>query len=176
MMLRLRAILRRAVDSDSQQPAIWAVTALLAMIFLVALPTVAQEATQSVTFDMVNKIARALYCPVCPNETLDACQTQACAQWRDEIRDQLAAGQNEQEIIDSFVRRYGDRVLGTPQDPGLRALSLLTPFLIAAAALGIGALTFLRWRRRTPAAPASTGAQTPIRDDYRSQIEQDLRD
>jgi cytochrome c-type biogenesis protein CcmH len=151
---------------------------LLGMIFIAALPSVAQEATQPITFDMVNKIARELYCPVCPNETLDACQTQACAQWRDEIRNQLAAGQSEQQIIDSFVRRYGDRVLGTPQDPALRALSLLTPFLIAALALIIGTMTFLRWRRRSPdePPPAAAGSAPPIRDDYRSQLEQDLRE
>lgn len=152
------------------------VAALLFMIFIAALPSVAQEATQPITFDMVNKIARELYCPVCPNETLDACQTQACAQWRDEIRDQLAAGQSEQQIIDSFVRRYGDRVLGTPQDPALRALSLLTPLLIAALALIIGTMTFLRWRRRSPDEPPPAANAPTTHDDYRSQLEQDLRE
>ena len=121
---------------------------MLAAILFAALPLAAQEATQPVTFDQVNKIARELYCPVCPNETLDACQTQACAQWRDEIRSQLAQGQSEQQVIDSFVRRYGDRVLGAPQDPTLRLLSLIAPFLIAVLALIIGVYTFMRWRRR----------------------------
>ena len=136
----------------------------------------AQEATQPITFDMVNKIARELYCPVCPNETLEACQTQACAQWRNEIANQISQGQTEQQIIDSFVRRYGDRVLGTPQDPALRALSLVTPFIIALLALLVGVFTFMRWRGRprSEIAPAADGI--PVSDDYRDQLERDLRE
>jgi cytochrome c-type biogenesis protein CcmH len=148
---------------------------------LAALPAATQEATQPVTFDQVNAIANKLYCPVCPNETLDACQTQACVQWRDQIREGLEAGQSEQQIIDGFVERYGDRVLGTPQDPALRALSLVTPFLIAGLALVVGVFTFLRWRGRpgsqtagSQVAPAS--GVSSAGDAYRDQLEQDLRD
>ncbi|MEO8394066.1 MAG: cytochrome c-type biogenesis protein CcmH [Chloroflexota bacterium] len=160
-----------------QRWTIWLVMALLGLIILAALPVAAQEATQPITFDMINKIARELYCPVCPNETLEACQTQACAQWRAEIANQIGLGQTEQQIIDSFVRRYGDRVLGTPQDPALRALSLVTPFVIAGLALLVGIFTFMRWRRRTPLTPASASGTAPaISDDYRKQLERDLRE
>jgi len=167
----------KGLKLNPQQLAIWLTMALLGLIVLAALPVMAQEATQPITFDTINKIARELYCPVCPNETLEACQTQACAQWRAEIANQIAQGQTEQQIIDSFVRRYGDRVLGTPQDPVLRALSLGTPFLIALLALLIGIFTFMRWRRR-PAAPASAGdaPAAPLSDDYRNQLERDLRE
>ncbi|MCC6802139.1 MAG: cytochrome c-type biogenesis protein CcmH [Anaerolineae bacterium] len=152
-----------------------AILALLGAIIFAALPIVAQEATQPVTFDQVNAIANTLYCPVCPGETLDVCQTQACAQWREEIRQQLAAGQTEQEIVDSFVRRYGDRVLGSPQDPGLRTLSLIAPILVVTLALVIGVFTFLRWRTRSIPA-VSPAASTPASDDYRKQLERDLRE
>lgn len=150
--------------------------ALLCVIIFAALPTAAQEATQPITFDQVNVIARKLYCPVCPSETLDACQTQACAQWRDEIRDQLAAGETEQQIIDSFVRRYGDRVLGAPQDPTLRLLSLIAPIAAAVLALVIGVFTFLRWRGRPRHEPAVVNMPARAADDYRDQLERDLRE
>ena len=42
--------------------------------------------------DQVNAIAKQLYCPVCENIPLDVCGTQACAQWRELIREKLAAG------------------------------------------------------------------------------------
>ena len=156
---------------------LWLTAALLGVLLVAALPSIAQESTQPVTFDQVNEIARQLYCPVCPNETLDTCQTQACIQWRDEIRDQVSQGETPQQVIDSFVRRYGDRVLGTPQDPALRALSLITPFLIAGLALVVGVFTFLRWRGRPrleqTAAPSGT---TNANDNYRQQLERDLRE
>jgi cytochrome c-type biogenesis protein CcmH/NrfF len=44
------------------------------------------------TDDEVNAIAKQLYCPVCENIPLDVCPTQACAQWRDLIREKLARG------------------------------------------------------------------------------------
>ena len=47
------------------------------------------------TDDDVNAVAKKLYCPVCPNTPLDVCETQACEDWRAQIRDQLAAGWNE---------------------------------------------------------------------------------
>lgn len=165
--------LQLAGGLNLQRLAILATCGLLLTIILAALPTAAQEVTQPITFDQVNKIANELYCPVCPGETLDVCQTQACAQWRDEIRDQLVAGQTEQEIIDSFVRRYGDRVLGAPQDPGLRALSLIAPILVALLALVVGVFTFTRWRGQS-AQVASPAAPTPAGDDYRDQLERDL--
>jgi cytochrome c-type biogenesis protein CcmH len=156
--------------------ALFITAALLWAILLAVLPVAAQEATQPVTFDQVNVIANKLYCPVCPNETLDACQTQACVQWRDQIREGLEAGQSEQQIIDGFVQRYGDRVLGTPQDPALRALSLVTPFLIAGLALVVGVFTFLRWRGRPTSQTAAASGVTSGGDAYRDQLEQDLRD
>jgi len=164
--------------ANYQRWTVWLTMALLGLIILAALPVAAQEATEPITFDMVNKIARELYCPVCPNETLEACQTQACAQWRAEIANQIGEGQSEQQIIDSFVRRYGDRVLGTPQDPALRALSLVTPFVIAGLALLVGIFTFMRWRRRPSleAASALGAPPTPLSDDYRKQLERDLRE
>jgi cytochrome c-type biogenesis protein CcmH len=149
---------------------------LLLALLLIAAPTAAQI---EVTADEVNNVARQLYCPVCPNETLDICQTQACIQWRDEIRAQLIEGQTPQQVIDSFARRYGERVLATPQDPTLRALSIYTPFVLAGIALVIGALTFLRWTRKPQSMPpASTagGDMPPTDEAYRSLLERDLRD
>ncbi len=132
-----------------------------------------------ISYDEVNAVAKELYCPVCPNELLSDCQTQACIQWKTEISDQLAVGQSPQQIIDSFVRRYGDRVAHVPQDPFLRALSLVTPFAVALVALIIGARTFLRWGRLARRSPIAADAKhdisaNPIDNDYRARLERDL--
>lgn len=149
---------------------------MVALWLLFALPVFAQEGSGGVTLDQVNQIAKKLYCPVCPNETLADCQTQACAQWRDEIRTQLQQGATEQQIIDQFVNRYGDRVLGTPQQPVLRALSLVTPFVLAGIALLIGMWTFLRWRGRPRPQTDTSSEAIPGGEAYRDQLEQDLRE
>ncbi len=154
---------------------------LLVLVMLVALtmPAHAQEGGRVVTDDEVNAVAKDLYCPVCENIPLDVCPTQACIDWREDIREQLAAGSTRQQIIDSFVARYGERVIGTPQDPFLRALALITPWLIGLAALAVGVMTFLRWRRgQRQATLANTAPHATEHSDdyYRQRLESDLRE
>lgn len=138
----------------------------------------AQDTPQPVTDDDVNAVAKQMYCPVCENIPLDVCPTAACDQWRTEIRTQLEAGQTPDEVIATFVSRYGDRVVGTPQDPLLRALSLLTPVLIAIVTLFVARRAVLRWRNSRTAAPAlATVPPAPglTDDDYRARLERDLQ-
>ena len=71
---------------------------------------IAQD-TSAISDDQVNAIAKQMFCPVCENTPLDVCPTQACAQWRELIRQKLAAGWSDQEIKDYFVEQYGARVL-----------------------------------------------------------------
>ncbi len=99
---------------------------VLALTMLLwAQPARAQAPTPS--DDQVNVIARQLYCPVCENLPLDVCPTQACAQWRETIREKLALGWTEAQIKQYFVEQYGDRVLATPPATGLNWLVYLLP-------------------------------------------------
>lgn len=151
------------------------IVGLIAFILLLALPAAAQDV--AISDDEVNAVARDMYCPVCENIPLDVCPTAACADWREEIREMLAGGFSEQEVKDAFVLRYGERVVGTPQDPTLRALSLVTPWLMGAAALAAGLYVLLRWQSRRPTVPAVEAGAAAARvtdDDYRARLEADL--
>lgn len=147
---------------------------LIALTMLSAGIVIAQDRT--VTDDEVNAIAKKLYCPVCENIPLDACGTAACQDWRYEIRIQLEEGKSEQEIIDDFVLRFGDRVVGTPQDPVLRALSLVTPWIVIFVAV-IGVIfAMIRWRRQEQQ-PAITEKEVSEQalNDYHAMLENDLQ-
>src|SRR5690606_7060509 len=144
----------------------------LLMLVGLALPAAAQD----ITDDQVNEVARKLYCPVCENIPLDVCPTQACAEWRAEIRTQLANGATEQDVINDFVARYGAQGVGTPLDPMLRALSLLTPWLIGLVAIVAAGYILVRWRGGQPQrVVASVDASAKDDDYYRARIEQDLQ-
>ncbi|MDX2139923.1 MAG: cytochrome c-type biogenesis protein CcmH [Chloroflexota bacterium] len=121
----------------------------------------AQETDPGVTLDDVNTIAEKLYCPVCPNETLDSCRTTACAQWREEIRVQLVAGRSEEQIIADFVARYGERVVDTPLNATLRGLALYTPYVLLVLAAGVAVFTLARWRRGGERTRHASSLQTP---------------
>jgi len=132
--------------------------------------------TTAVTADQVNTIAHKLYCPVCENITLDTCATAACEDWRNEIHLQLEAGRTEDQIIADFVQRFGDRVVGTPQDSALRALSLVTPWIIIIAVLILMARVIAgRSRGRNATAPSPRSAvSNNTNQKYHDLLEKDL--
>lgn len=129
------------------------------------------------TDDEVNAIAKQLYCPVCENTPLDVCPTEACRQWRELIRQQLADGWSEDQIKQYFVDNYGARVLGEPPRTGLNwVVYLLPPALILA-----GAFVLFRamrsWIKPTSveAGPAESKTIPLVQDDYVSKFEEELR-
>ncbi len=128
-----------------------------------------------VTADDVNAVAKQLYCPVCENIPLDNCGTAACADWRYEIQLQLEAGMTEQEIIDDFVHRFGDRVVGTPQDPLLRAIAVSIPWLFTIVG-GLSVIYLLvRIRlQKTKNVMEPTNMSDDSADHYQTLLERDL--
>jgi len=139
-------------------------------------PTIAQDTIAS--DNEVNAVAEKMYCPVCENIPLDECHTITCIEWKEEIRNQLSDGATEREVIDSFIARFGDHVVGTPQDPVLRALTIITPILTVILAMGAGIYTFTRFSKHqklkleNEAVISSDGTKSD--DQYRQQLEQDL--
>ncbi|QPC80949.1 cytochrome c-type biogenesis protein CcmH [Phototrophicus methaneseepsis] len=136
--------------------------------------SVAQDDTTNVTDDDVNAIAKQLYCPVCENIPLDTCGTAACEDWRYEIRLQLSEGMTQQEIIDDFVLRFGERVVGTPQDPTLRALSLVTPWFIALIAAVAAIYGLIRWRKEDKTKNLEPLPETSNLSNLQDLLERDL--
>jgi cytochrome c-type biogenesis protein CcmH len=98
-------------------------------VVLAAVAGAASAQAPTPSEDDVNAIARQLYCPVCENVPLDVCSTQACAQWRQVIRDKLAEGWTEAQIKQYFVDQYGVRVLAAPPASGFNWLAYLLPAL-----------------------------------------------
>lgn len=139
----------------------------------------AQQPTPS--DNQVNAIARQLYCPVCENIPLDVCPTTACAQWRELIRQKLAAGWNEQQIKDYFVQQYGARVLGTPPAKGINWLVYLVPPVAILAGVYILYRVFHSWRQPTqkvdlsPSPEGTPVEQVSAQDEYIKRMEDEVR-
>lgn len=123
----------------------------------------------------VNVIARQLYCPVCENIPLDVCPTQACAQWRELIREKLALGWDEGRIKDYFVEQYGARVLATPPAEGLNWLAYLVPPIAILGGAYILYRAMRSWQRPAPEAKAQAEVPEPPEDKYIARLEDELR-
>ena len=127
------------------------------------------------TDDDVNRVAKQLYCPVCPNTPLDVCETKACQDWRAQIRDELSQGWTDQQIIDYFVEQYGERVLAEPQRKGFTSLVWFLPVIGVLLGAGIVYEVLRGWRAKKPS-PAEARVSPPIPDDIREKIERELRE
>ena len=151
-------------------------TALAVVVLLasaVSTPVFAQEPQPTPSDDEVNAIAKRMYCPVCENIPLDVCDTQACEQWREMIREKLAEGWTEDEIFEHFVTLYGDRVLSLPPRRGLNWLVYVLPPIFVVAGVFIIVRGFLMWRK--PVEELSVEGSGNDTDDYISQLEEELK-
>ncbi len=150
---------------------------ILAAGILVLLPQTLLGQESAPSDDQVNEIASDLYCPVCPNTPLDVCETLACSEWREQIREQIAAGMSESEIADYFVEQYGERVLAKPRTSGFTLVLWLLPVV----GIGFGVLALagvLRKWRREPDAEAVVAPQDQegsVSAEARQRIEEELR-
>ncbi len=124
--------------------------------------------------DEVNAIAKNMYCPVCENIPLDVCGTQACEQWREQIREKLAEGWTEEQIYDLFVNLYGDRVLSEPPRRGFNWLVYVIPPFAFLAGVVILYLGFQNWKKPVEDI-AEEAPQVPEKDEYISRIEEELK-
>ena len=100
----------------------------------------------------VLKIAEELRCLVCQNETIAGSQADLAKDLRQQIRDQLAQGRTQAQIMEFMSQRYGDFVLYRPP---LRVSTLLLwigPFVLLLVAIGV--LVVHVRRRDTLAEPA----------------------
>lgn len=136
------------------------VVILVGLATLVTLVSAQQGNPEYPTDDEVNAVAKKLYCPVCPNTPLDVCETQACEDWRAQIRDQLASGWSEQQILDYFVTQYGERVLAEPQRSGFTSLVWVLP--VIAVILGVSVVWVVLKSWRNPRDRLTRTQPTPV--------------
>jgi cytochrome c-type biogenesis protein CcmH len=97
----------------------------------------------------VAALAHELRCLVCQNQTLADSNAPLAVDLRNQIREQLAAGKSEQDVLDFMVARYGDFVLYRPPLNAATVMLWLGPF--AFLALGVWLLARRLARRRAPA-------------------------
>ena len=123
--------------------------ALLFVFAFLSFPGSADTNTEA----RIRQLEEKLRCLVCQNQTLADSNAELAGDLRREVREQVAAGRSDAQIIDYLVQRYGDFVLYEPPFKPTTALLWVGPFVLLAAALLVLVAT-LRRRRRAPEEPA----------------------
>ncbi|GAB4262654.1 MAG: hypothetical protein Kow0080_00200 [Candidatus Promineifilaceae bacterium] len=135
----------------------------------------AVRAQENVTDDEVNKIAKELYCPVCPNTPLDVCETKACQDWRDDIRMRLSEGWTKEEITAYFVEQYGERVLAEPQRSGFTSMVWILPLVAVLLGVVVVIQILRSWKQGQQATAVSVPPNPAINPDTLAEIERELQ-
>ena len=148
---------------------------ILASFFAVSVVSAQDGQPGDPTDNDVIRVAKQLYCPVCPNTPLDVCETKACEDWRAQIRDQLSQGWTDQQIIDYFVTQYGVRVLAETQRKGFTSLVWFLPLVVVLIGIGIVFEILKSWRKQKTVTTAASPAPE-ISKDLLEKIEREIRE
>jgi cytochrome c-type biogenesis protein CcmH len=93
-------------------------------------------------------IASRLRCPVCQGESIQDSPAELAAQMKTLVREQLAQGRSESEVLDYFTQKYGQWILLEPKAQGLNLIVYWVPVLFLAIGGGVLWMMVRRWTRR----------------------------
>lgn len=97
-------------------------------------------------------LSRELRCMVCQNQSIDDSEAPLARDLRLLVRERIAAGDSDAQVIDFLVARYGEFVLLKPRlEPRTFLLWLLPPLALAGGGLAL----WIQGRRRSRAAAAA---------------------
>ncbi len=139
-----------------RQRSIQIALAVLVAVLAVWVVTFAVSARPRSVDQRTHDIASQLRCPVCNGESVADSSTPIAQQMRSVIRQDVQAGQSDDQIIASFRASYGDSILLRPPLDGFTAIIWFGP--IVALLVGIAIITPRRARMATGATCSRAGA------------------
>jgi cytochrome c-type biogenesis protein CcmH len=105
------------------------------------------------------EISRELRCVVCQNESIDESDADLAHDLRVLVRERLASGDSDQQIVQFIVDRYGDFVLLRPPVKPATYLLWASPAILLLIAAGIFTIYLRRHRSTSATAPPLTAEE-----------------
>ena len=114
-------------------------------------------------------------CGTCAHEPLSKCTCSQAAEMRGDLRTEIEAGQNHDQVISSLIARYGgQQFLLQPLDRGFNRLAWLFPYLLGGFGIAGVAFVAVRWSKRPhmiepgESAPADAAMNERLDDELRN--------
>lgn len=165
------------------------VTALAAMALavVIAVPLTVPMRAAHAAAPGRQEIAEALTCQCGCGLTVANCNHPNCSfsvPMRQRIDTMLAHGMGRAQIIASFRKEYGEKILSAPTTQGFNLLAWTTPFVALVVGGGLVVLMMGRWRGGPPADPQSpndsgpggSGKSAEFDPALRERLERELRE
>jgi cytochrome c-type biogenesis protein CcmH len=100
-------------------------------------------------------LERKLMAPCCFTQTIDQHESEAARAMRAELRQLLAQGLTDEQVLDHYVERHGPRILAVPPAQGFGRLLYWVPSMLTGVLLVAVCLLLRSWYRRGRATPAA---------------------
>lgn len=100
------------------------------------------------------EIAQLLRCPVCQGLAIGDSPSIMALNMKEQVRELLARGYSQEQILKYFEQSYGQFVLLKPKFQGVNALVWLLPLAALLLGLGLVLVKMNKLERPAPAAPA----------------------
>jgi cytochrome c-type biogenesis protein CcmH len=113
-------------------------------------------------------LSRELRCMVCQNQSIDDSEAPLARDLRLLVRERIAAGDSDAQVMDFLVARYGEFVLLKPR---LNSHTWLLWFLTPLALSGGGIALWIHSRRRTQAAAGQDSALLSLTADEEARLD-----
>lgn len=124
----------------------------------------AMEAPEDEAVDRrLKALAEELRCLVCQNQSLADSDADLAVSLRREIREMMANGASDREVIDFLVQRYGDFVLYRPPLKESTWLLWFGPALLLVTGLAVAGAVIARRRKAQAPAPLSDAERKRLR-------------
>lgn len=102
--------------------------------------------------ERARRLSAGLRCMVCQNQSIDDSDAELARDLRVLVRERIASGETDEQVMDYVVSRYGEFVLLQPRFNMRNALLWATPVLLLLAGGGFIVMNATRRKRRPSAA------------------------
>jgi cytochrome c-type biogenesis protein CcmF len=165
----------------ARRPSVLLLIAALAVIAAVWSALLIIKPKQEALDQRVQNVASQLKCPVCQGESVADSQATIAQQMRQIIRQQLQSGKSEQDVIQYFIRSYGDQIVWLPPWQGFSLLIWLVPMIFLLGGIVLVSIVLREWKANVAAAGAGNAVHQEDEialdadlEQYRAQLEAEL--
>ncbi len=117
--------------------------------------------------ERAREVSKYLRCVVCQNQSIDDSDAELARDMRVLVRERIAAGFSNREVLDYMVSRYGDFVLLKPPFKAETYALWFGPPIIFA----LGVVAVVAYARRKRRAPAGGVAGAPLSEEERQRLD-----
>jgi cytochrome c-type biogenesis protein CcmH len=106
----------------------------------------------------VREVSSKLRCPVCQGLSLQDSPSELSQEMKSVVREQIAAGKSNDEVLQYFVGKYGEWILLQPKATGFNLAVYALPMLMLGGGALVVILAVRRWTR-SPAEPLAASEE-----------------